>query len=130
MPRLLLNVISAVANKVPPLSTKEPTVTKPGIPPRLRSVLMDKVPAKTVMVAACVLVPEKVTVPALPSLPIVNKPEPLTTPEIASVAPVPAEIVPPPAPTTIAVVVAGPFDEPLVAELVNVPLFKLTMELT
>jgi hypothetical protein len=48
---------------------------------------------------------------------------------MASVAPVPAEIVPPPAPSTIAGVVAGPLDEALVAELVKVPLFKVTIAL-
>ena len=67
--------------------------------------------------------------PALPVLPMVRAPEPLTTPEMASVAPVPAEIVPPPAPSTMAGVVAGPLDEALVAELVKVPLFKVMIAL-
>ena len=75
------------------------------------------------------MAPDKVTVPALPALPMVNAPDPLTTPEIASVAPVPAEIVPPPASSTILGVVAGPLDVPLVAELVKVPLFKVTVAL-
>ena len=75
------------------------------------------------------LLPENVTVPALPELPTVRLPDPLTTPAMASVAPVPADIVPPPAPSTIAGVVAGPLDEPLVAELVRVPLFRVTVAL-
>ena len=88
-----------------------------------------KVPALMVVAPVYVLFPLSVTVPVLPVLPIVNAPLPLTTPAITSVAPVPAEIVPPPAFNTIAGVVAGPLDEPLVAELVRVPLFKVMVAL-
>ena len=88
-----------------------------------------KVPALMVVPPVKVLLPVNVTVPVLPALPMVNAPLPLTTPAMASVAPVPAEIVPPPAPTTMAGVVAGPLDEPLVAELVSVPLFRVTVAL-
>ena len=49
MPRLLFNVISAVVNKVPPLSTNEAAVAEPGAVPKLASALIDKVPAEIVV---------------------------------------------------------------------------------
>ena len=67
--------------------------------------------------------------PALPVLPMVKLPEPLTTPEMVRVAPVPADSVPPPDSSTILGVVAGPLELPLVAELVKVPLFRVTVAL-
>ena len=45
IPRLLLSVISAVANKVPPFKTIEPVVAELGKAPKLLSAAIDKVPA-------------------------------------------------------------------------------------
>ena len=77
MPRLLLNVISAVTNKVPPFNTNDPAVAEPGTPPRLRSVLIDKVPALIIVPPVYVLVPESIKVLLLI---FVNEPEPSITP--------------------------------------------------
>ena len=65
MPRLLFNVMSAVANKVPPLRISEPAVAEPGAAPRLASAPIDKVPAVIVVVPVYVLVPESVVVPVV-----------------------------------------------------------------
>ena len=45
MPRLLLNVMLAVANKVPPFKVIEPAVAELGSAPKLPSAAIDKVPA-------------------------------------------------------------------------------------
>ena len=50
MPRVLPNVMSAVANKVPPLRTNEPAVAAPGAVPKLALALIDNVPAEIVVI--------------------------------------------------------------------------------
>jgi len=65
IPRLLFNVMSAVANKVPPFSTSEATVAEPGAVPKLASAPIDKVPAVIVVIPVYVFVPESVVVPVV-----------------------------------------------------------------
>ena len=49
IPRLLLKVISADANKVPPFNTNEPVAAEPGAAPKLASAPIDSVPAVIVV---------------------------------------------------------------------------------
>ena len=67
MPRLLLNVISAVTNKVPPLRINEFAITEPGTAPKLPSAEIDSVPPEMVVAPVKVLLPERIQVP-IPSL--------------------------------------------------------------
>ena len=118
-----------LAIAVPLRSNTAPLVTETAeaeVPKAVKLPTLN-VPAPIVMPPLKVFAPESKTVPVLPVLPIVKTPEPLTTPEMASVAPVPADNIPPPACSTILVVVAGPFEEPLVAEFVKVPLLMVTV---
>ena len=64
MPRLLLSVIFAVTNKVPPFKAIELGLTEVGAVPKLASALIDKVPPVIVVVPEYVLVLESVVVPA------------------------------------------------------------------
>ena len=67
--------------------------------------------------------PVKITVPNLPTSPIVSAPSPLTSPLILRVKLVAEEIVPPKLPSITLTVAAGPVE--LATEFVNVPLFKV-----
>ena len=50
IPRFVLNIISAVVFKVPPLNVILAAVADPGVAPRLLSALMLNVPAEIVVI--------------------------------------------------------------------------------
>ena len=81
MPRLASRLAAPMACNVPPLKVISLAVVELGTAPKLRSVLIDKIPAEIVVIPVNVLVPESVTV----FDPTLAKPAPLITPLIAIV---------------------------------------------